>query len=296
MAVKKVVAHKSVLARESDGTLQLTLTIPLNDVAKQREEAVKTLTAKVEVPGFRKGKVPRDVALKHIEKQDLYNQLLGRLLPEAYTKAVEEHGLKPILAPRFELVSLDDSKDWVVRAVTCELPTVEVGDYKKTVKGNAASTKIWVPGKDGDKDDENKEVTREEKEQQALKALIESAQVQIPRLFIEEEVNHKLSRLLEQTQQLGLTIEQYLASTGKTVQDIKGEFAQTAAEAVKLELVLNKIAEEEKITVEEAEIDAIIESTGNEDTKKALSTPQQRQMINSVLRRRKALDRLVNLI
>lgn len=292
MKKKKIEKNStSILARQDDGTIQLTITIPQSLVQQKKEQALIHLVQSLEVPGFRRGKAPRDVALKHIEKQELYNHLLQDLLPAVYTASVEKHKVTPILAPRFELINTDDDRDWQVRAVTCELPTINIEDYRKAVKGRAAASKIWVPEKQ-----KNGPVSREEKEQQVLKTILETAQAQIPRLLLEEEVNHRLAKLLDQTQKLGLTVEQYLASTGKTTESLRAEFAQQAENSIKLELALNKIADEEKVTVDNSEITALINASGDEEVKKSLANPAQRRMIHGVLKRRKALDRLVALV
>lgn len=282
----------SVLARQDDGTVQITITIPQDVVRANKEEAFKQLVENLEIPGFRKGKAPQDVALKHIDTQKLYEHILQRLLPEAYAVAVEEHKLQPILAPRFELVAIEEDKDWQIRAITCELQEINLGDYKKTIKATATAGKIWVPGKGENK----KESTREEKEQEIIKTLIEKTEVKIPKLLIEEEVNHRLSRLLEQVQKLGLTIEQYLTSTGKTAEQLREEYSRQAQDSIKLELSLNKVAQEEKLEVLDSEVEEVIGATGDSKTQEALSTPYQKRLIKSTLLRRKALDKLVSLV
>ena len=290
-------ATKSVLARSDDGTVQLTITIPQTQVAQAREEALRHMSENLEIPGFRKGKAPRDIALKHIEQQKLTEHMLQHLLPEVYAQAVEEHKLRPVLAPRFELVSMDDpssaeaSKDWQVRAITCELPEITLGDYKSSLKG----VNIWVPGQDKDK----KESTREEKEQKAIQTLLNTAQVAIPKLLVEEEVNHKLAGLMDQLQKLGLTVEQYLASTGKNIEALRAEYTKQAEDSLKLVLLLNKVAEEEKVTVTEAEIEEITKAADNTtktNGEQREVNPQQKAFIKSVLARRKALDSLVALV
>lgn len=279
---------KSTLARQDDGTVQLTLSIPYELVKDKREEALKHLIETLEVPGFRKGKAPKDVALKHIEQQQLYNHMLQHLLPEAYAQAVDEHNLQPILAPRFELVSMEEGEDWQVRATTCELPEVDLGDYKKVILGLARKQGIWVPGKDKDK----KEPTREEKEQQVMKTLLEEVELTIPKLLVEEEVNHRLSQLLDQVQRLGITVEQYLSSTGRTIDQLKADYAMQAEQSIKLEILLNKIAEEEGIKIEDKEVEEVLKASGQ----KGEADPRQAQLIRSVLKRRKALDKLIRLI
>ncbi|OGY08187.1 MAG: hypothetical protein A2700_00310 [Candidatus Blackburnbacteria bacterium RIFCSPHIGHO2_01_FULL_44_64] len=281
----------SVLARESNGNIQITLTIPHPLVQEEKEEALQTLTARLEIPGFRPGKAPRDIAEKRIDKQDLYNEMLQKLLPDVYADSVEEHNLRPILAPRFEIVSIDENNDWTVRALTCELPTVDVGDYRKNISGTLSASKIVVPGKNDPKD--KKESSREDKEQKILESLIQNTKSQIAPLLIKEEVNHKLAKLLDQTQKLGLTVEQYLASTGKTTEGLRAELAQQANDAIKLELALNKIADEEKISVEDSEVEQLVTASGQEKPEEV--KPQQKAMIKGVLKRRKALDRLLTL-
>ncbi|TSC90331.1 MAG: trigger factor [Microgenomates group bacterium Gr01-1014_5] len=295
----------TVLARLDDGTIQLTFTIPFAIVQTTREAVLKELANDVEVPGFRKGKAPLDLAMKNIDRQRLYEHTLQHLLPQHYAKAVLEHNLRPVLQPRFELVSIDpdpigveEERDWTIRAVTCELPEIDLGDYKKTVS-NSKKTEVWTPAK-GDPKASN-EPSREEREQQIINALLESATLSLPKPLIEEEINHKLSQLLDQVQKLGLTVEQYLASTNKTVEQLKQDYASQSQASIKLVLILNRVAEAEKVQVSEAEIEEVISATssrteGNGQAKSTISTPEQKSLIRAVLSRRKALDSLVNLI
>lgn len=297
---EKIARIPSIFAKQDDGTVQITITIPNELVQEKKEEALTHITETLEVSGFRKGKVPQDIALKHIDTQKLYEHTLQHLLPEAYADAIEEHRIQPILAPRFELLSIKEDSDWQIRAITCELPKVNLGDYKQTIKGALAGKKIWIPGKDNPSADSGSktggEPTREEKEQEVIKTLIEKTEVKTPKLLIEEEVNHRLSNLLDQVQRLGLSVEQYLASAGKTVDQIREDYAKQAEEAIKLELVLTEIAKEQKVEVSDGEIDKLIDATGDDKTKETLSTPSQKRLIKSTLMRRKALDSLTSLV
>lgn len=285
----------SVLARQDDGTVQITMTIPNELVRKKKEEALSHIAETLEVSGFRKGKAPQDIALKHIDVQKLYEHTLQHLLPEAYADAVEEHKIQPILAPRFELLSIKEDSDWQIRAITCEIPKVDLGDYRQEIASVLRANKIWVPGQEKNKPRASGEQTREEKEQKIIEALTKK-DVNVPKLLVEEEVNHRLSNLLDQVQKLGLSVEQYLASTGKTVEKIREDYAKQAEEAIKLELVLTEIAKEQKVEVSDEEIDELINATGDDKTKETLSTPPQKRLIKSTLMRRKALDNLISLV
>lgn len=298
MAKKKTKKKKgdsqvsSTLARQADGTIQITVSIPAKRVKEAQEAALAELAREVEVPGFRKGKAPQEVAQKEINQQKLSERLLGKILPQAWTDAVQEHKLRPILSPRFELLSAEADKDWQIRATSCELPEINLGDYKKEIIGLARAKDIWLPGKQGE---EKKEPTKAEKEQQVIKTLLEAIKVEIPKLLIQEEVNHRLSRLIEQTQNLGLTVEQYLASLGKSADQIKQEFAKQAQDSIKLELVLNAIAEKEGVRVSDSEIDQVVQTMGEGKPQEGIAE-QQKLLIKGVLLRRKALDSLVALL
>jgi len=152
---------------------------------------------------------------------------------------------------------------------------------------------LWIPGK-GTK--EEKKPTREEKEQEILKLLLEKIDVKIPKMLIEEETNSRLSKLLERLEKLGLTLESYLSSIGKTPETLRKEYEKQAKEALSLDLILTEIAKEEKISVDPKEIDSAIDAA-KADPKLAeeLNTPERRQFIEVILKRRKALDMLISL-
>lgn len=298
----------SVLARQDDGAIQLTLTIPEEIILKIRELVIKRLIDELTIPGFRKGKAPNDLALKQIDMQRVYENTLQHLLPEAYAQAVTEHNLQPVLAPRFELLNVDEGQDWQVRAHTCEAPNVVLGDYKSKIK-DLKKSDIWIPGNPsaGFHSDESseragqekKERTQEDKEQQVIKTILDTSDAKIPTLLIDEEVNHRLSQLVEQVQKLGLSVEQYLNSTGKNVEQLKSEYAEQAKESIKLVLALNKVAQEEKVDISDQEIDAIMSAGSNALSKENLNNDQQaeqKRLVRSVLLRRKAIESLTSLI
>ncbi|MBI4058123.1 hypothetical protein HY405_02335 [Candidatus Microgenomates bacterium] len=281
----------SVLAREADGTLQITITIPKSDVARVEQEVVDELAKTTEVPGFRPGHAPVEEVKKRISAQEMLEKILGKLLPAAYQATLVEHKLQPVLSPKFELVSVKQNEDWQIRAITCEVPEVTLGEYQKEIDTAKRSNALWVPGKDPSTQlgAGKKEPSQAEKEQLVLDTLIKTTSVTIPAPLLEEEVNHRLSSFVDQTQKLGMTVEQYLTSTGKTAQTLRDEFTKAAQEELKAMLILSRIAENEEIKVEDQEIEKTLQ--GNSDKKIEL-TPTQKQMIGGAIRRRKALDKL----
>ncbi len=268
----------SSLARSDDGTIQINFSIPALLIQKTKDEAVAELAKDIEIPGFRKGKAPLAKAKEKISENALLEKTLNQILPRALAEAIEKHKIKPVIYPKFELIKAKDGEDWEVRATTCELPEVELGDYKKVIRGELASKSI------------KRQLTKEEKDQEVIKALLGLAKINIPKVLIEEEVNGRLSNLLSRIEKLGLSLETYLSSIGKSGESLRAEYEKQAKDTIVLELTLNKISQSENIKVEEAKIDEAIKVSSLNDT------PEQRRVVRGALARRAVIDSLAGLV
>ena len=283
----------STLAKTEDGTVQITFTIPFETVVKAREDALKEYAKDIEVPGFRKGKAPLEKIRRRVPEGSLIEHTLSHLLPKALGQVISENKIRPAIYPKFELIKAKEDEAWEVRALTCEVPMIELGDYKKNVLGALRAKSIWTPGKGKEK----KEPSKEEKEQEVIKILLETIKVNIPKLLIDEEVNARLSSLLDKIERLGLTLDSYLASLGKTPETLRSEYQVQAKNTIALDLTLTAIAQEAKIDIKETEIDDAIKAAGADPkVSERLNTPEQRRVVRSVLARRSALDSLTALL
>ncbi len=295
MATKKTESTPkitSVIARESDGNIQITFTIPWEIIQKAQEDTVVEMAKNAEIPGFRKGAAPISKVREKISQSHLIEHSLSHLLPKALADAVTDNKLQIAIYPKFELLSAKDGEAWQVRGVTCELPEVNLGDYKKEVSGALRTGSIIVPGKDPEK-----EKSREEKESIVLKALLDSVKINIPNILIEEEADSRLSSLLARLEKLGLALENYLASINKKAEDLRAEYALQAREAIAIDLILNKIAVVENLTIDPKEVESAFQMS--KAAQKQDESPEdlesRKRLIESILKRRKALDYLLSL-
>lgn len=286
---------KSILAKQPDGAIQLTMTIPVDEVNKGYERAIVDIVNNAEIDGFRKGKAPRKLVEEKTDKSKVYEKVLQDIIPQAYIEAIKEHGLKPIISPKVELLKAKEGEDWEIRATTCEEPAIELGDYKDKVKTALASSKLWTPGKGEENKEKTAEATEEEKTQKVIQAVLDSVKIEIPLIIIEEEVNRSVANLINQTNTMGITIDQYLASIGKTPESIREEYNQKTMANYKMQFALDKIAAEEKIEVSDQEIEELIKVSGDEKLKKELENPMQKAYIKGIIARRKTLEFLSKL-
>ena len=122
--------------------------------------------------------------------------------------------------------------------------------------------------------------------------------ITIPQILIEDEADSRLSNLLSRLEKLGLALESYLASIGKKPEDLRADYAKQAKEAIALDLILSKIAAEEDIKIDQKDIDGAMgmNQTANQiKDQSPEDLEQRRRLIESILKRRAALDFLLGL-
>lgn len=277
--------NNSTFERKEDGTIHLIITISQIDIKKTFEEIVSNAVNTAEITGFRKGKAPRHIVEPTLNKAKIKEEVLKKLLPAAYVKTIEEHNLKPIMNPKIHVDTLPDDVNWNISAITCEMPEINLGKYKDAIKKITAKSKIILPASK----DKKQEVNLDE----IVKELLSAASVTIPSIMVEQEVDRLLAQTLDEIKRLGLTLDQYLASTQKKPEDLRKEYALKAGNDIKLEFVLQKIAEEEKITVDEKELTEAIQKAKDPIERENLQ--KNSYMLASILRQQKTLDFLKNL-
>lgn len=112
----------------NDGVL--TFTIAQAEIQKGLTTAFNKVKGNLNVPGFRKGKVSRQVFNRMYGEEALYEDALNAVLPEAYEAAVKEAGIDPVAQPKIDVDSMEKGQDWVIKAEVTVKPEVKLGDYK----------------------------------------------------------------------------------------------------------------------------------------------------------------------
>src|SRR5699024_8946328 len=108
----------------------LTFEVSADEFENALDQAFKKVVKQVQVPGFRKGKVPRKIFDKRFGVESLYQDAVDIVLPDAYTKAVEETGIEPIDQPNVDIEQIEQGKDLIFTANVTVKPEVALGEYK----------------------------------------------------------------------------------------------------------------------------------------------------------------------
>ncbi|NTU73822.1 hypothetical protein HGB07_06710 [Candidatus Roizmanbacteria bacterium] len=275
-------------------TIEFTLQIPWKDVQTEYDVAFDAIHKTLAVDGFREGKVPKAIAEKNISKDAVYQKLIHTLFPRLYNDLIKEENLHPIASPKVEIVKAKENEDWEVKMTVPEKPEVVLGKYKEKVKKALTGSKkaeIWVPGKDEQKRDENAE--KQQQLNEVLSVLLKEVQCEISDIVIDEEVETRLARLVDDIQKLGLTVETYVQSRNTTVEDLKTQMKKEVEEMYKIEFILMAIGDEENIQVEKEELDKLF--SGVKSDQERANAQANMYYFASVLRKQKVLDFITNL-
>lgn len=148
---------------------RLTIEVPADDLEKALQNAYKKQKNKISLPGFRKGKVPRQMIEKMYGAEIFYDDAANELIPKAYAKAYDESGIDIVSRPEIDVVQIEKGKPFIFTAEVATKPEVTLGDYKG-LEVDKVSTRVTQKEIDAK--------VQEEAEKNARKITVEDRSVQ----------------------------------------------------------------------------------------------------------------------
>lgn len=109
---------------------KLTIEVAPEELEKAIESAFQKNKNKISIPGFRKGKVPRQMVERMYGKGVFYEDAANELIPDAYEKALEECGEDIVSSPKIEVTQIESGKPFIFTAEVALKPEVKLGKYK----------------------------------------------------------------------------------------------------------------------------------------------------------------------
>ena len=371
---------KSTVETLSPTRVKLAIEVPFDELKPSLQKAYREIGAQVQVPGFRRGKIPAAVIDQRIGRGAVLNEAVQEAIPQQILAAVREHEVRTLGRPEVEITEFTDGEPLKftaevdvrpeitipdLSAITVTVPAVEVGeneideqinglrerfatlktverpaadgdyvqlDLRATVDGQevpgGSATNIshevgsnqLLPGLDEvlvgmsageektfttqlvggelagrdaevhltvrsvkDKqlpevDDEfaqlasefdtldelrsdlRERLTRVKKVEQiyaardeALKQLVEAAEIPAPEGIVRDEVEGRKQAMTDQLERIGASLEDYLSSEDKTEEQVDAELTEAATEGVRIQLLLDTIADAEDVQVSDDE-------------------------------------------
>jgi len=274
-----------------EATFELTINIPKKEVIEARQKAIASLAQQTPIPGFRKGKAPAKLVEEKLGKEEIYRQVINNLIPQAYLKALKKYSLSPIIEPKIVLTSTKPNEAWIVKATSCQLPNIKLENWQSEIKKINAVEKIWTPEKGKEEPPADKQEEQKQKKlQQIIQKIVDLIEVNIPSFWLETELNKKIVSLIDQLQTAGLTIEQYLSTKKKSLDELKRQYQKEIETGLKLELALEEVANQAKIQVNKEEVEALVQQS-----KKEKKSPSNPYLMAQMFKRQKTIAYLLNL-
>lgn len=108
----------------------LTIEVDAKEVNNSIDAAFKKVVKTINVPGFRKGKMPRPLFEQRFGIESLYQDALDIILPKAYGEAIDEAGIFPVAHPEIDIEKFEKGQNLIFTAKVTVKPEVKLGDYK----------------------------------------------------------------------------------------------------------------------------------------------------------------------
>ena len=138
---------------------KLTIEVSAEELEKAIQGAYLKQRKQISVPGFRKGKVPRQMIEKMYGVEIFYEDAANALIPEAYAKAYDESELEIVSQPSIDVVQLEKGKPFIFTAEVALKPEVTLGEYKG-LKVDKISTRVTAKEVDAKLEEEQKKNAR----------------------------------------------------------------------------------------------------------------------------------------
>ena len=135
------------------------------------------------------------------------------------------------------------------------LPEVN-DDFAKDVNAAGVETVADLKNMIRTRIEDGKKSQAENKADTALMdKLVENAEIDLPEVLVEEEVNNQIQQLAQQISQYGMNFNQYLSMMGKKIEDVRAEYTDNATKTAKLRLILEEIAKVEALEPTEEDLE-----------------------------------------
>jgi FKBP-type peptidyl-prolyl cis-trans isomerase (trigger factor) len=347
----KEVAKAFTIEKKPESQIEITGEIPYEVLVPLEKIALKNFAEQLDMPGFRKGHVPEDLALKQVGELEVLQEATNMYLRDLYPAIIEAHQLDVVGRPEIHITKLASKnpvglhihtsvypvvtlpKNWRdIASKTPAEPSADVTDKDveeallsiRRAHAKANSQIPTTPDAEVKPEDlpplddafakslgnfigvtdlteklranmteERGQQARDKRRDKIIDALIEKTEIDVPKIFIESEQEKIIAQMKDDVKRFGLTFEGYLAQVNKTEEQLKDEFKEQATKRAKLQMILNKIAADEKIDAEKADVD--------EEMRHALEHfPEAKQdllrvHVETVLRNEKTLQMLEQL-
>ncbi|MBW6441380.1 hypothetical protein K0B04_00525 [Patescibacteria group bacterium] len=291
---------KTQIQKLPKSAMKLTITVENITVKEFYEKEVDKAVENTELQGFRKGTAPREMVIEKVGESKLYGDTINEVLQTFYPQALKENKLMPVSNPKVEIKEFDIEKDLEFTAEFATKPEVKMKDYKKALKDYYKEKTEKIKKEKLEKLQKGElDIEKEGHEHvhigpnEVIEVLLKESEVEMADILIEEEADRLMGQLMQQLQTIKLTLDKYLQAQEKTAEEIRYDYLKMAENNIKAEFVLSHLITEEKIEIDDNEIDEMINASGDPSVAEQMKDPMQKLYIKNILQKNKLLNMLI---
>lgn len=281
--------------KQPKSTVEIKVVVPNDKVKETHDRLFKEIVKSAEIKGFRKGQAPEEMVREKTDVSKLYGEVINELLQTYYPQALKENHIQPISNPQVEITEFDMEKDFEFTAYVAVKPEVKIGDYVSEVKKIHEEKSVGLHQANEERLKKGEPLEQDHIHLTAddiIEALTRVTEVEVADIIRDDEVDRMMSRLVDQAQSIGLSLEQYLKAQNKTADQLREDYGAIAEKNIMAELALSELINTENIVVTDEEIDQMVAASGDEQLQMSMMDPRQRLYIKSILEKNKLITKI----
>jgi len=249
--------NKITVTKLPKSKVEVKVEVPAEDFSVFVEKALNEFTKETQIAGFRPGQAPKDMVKGRVGQAKLLDRAAVLAVEATFPTVVRENNLEPLGYPEIAVLKLAEGNPLEYQATVAVYPEAKLPDYKQ-IAGGFELKKVELTEEDTKRLKMEKERhMREHLREDALAAIAQKTEVEIPEVLVERETEKMMHQLKERTPQtLNMSFEDYLAKLGKTEVEMRESMAKDNEVRIKNYIILQEIAKMEKVEATDEEITA----------------------------------------
>ena len=168
-------------------------------------------------------------------------------------------------------------------------------EFSKSVEGDEETLDALRERVGRELNEESETRAKNSYTQSVVDAVMDAATIELPPLIVEHEIDHMEQQRQMTLDRIGVRLDDYLQSVGKTGEEVRGQMEEEAIQRLSRSFVLSRLAEVEGVEVSDEETEERLQSIFSEDAPEQQPTQEHKDSVRQMLRGDKTLDRLASI-
>ncbi|HAJ33889.1 MAG TPA: trigger factor [Candidatus Atribacteria bacterium] len=122
---------KVEITTQKENEVKLKIEMDKLKVNSNLDKVYNDTSYKIKIPGFRKGRIPKNILNLHLGKEYFYEKTAEKLIPECYLEAINKNNIQPINQPEIKVIQIEEDKPLIFEATVQVKPEVKLGSFDK---------------------------------------------------------------------------------------------------------------------------------------------------------------------